>query len=65
MKLDFQRQPTNSTEFINTWVSENTNGKIKDLIPPGVINRMTALVLANALALKVVLKNKSFSLKLN
>jgi len=51
-KLDFQTKPTNSTKYINNWVSEKTNGKIKDLIPPGVINQLTTLVITNALALK-------------
>jgi len=50
--LDFQGQPKESTKFINDWVSEKTNGKITNLIPPGVINQLTSLVIANALALK-------------
>merc|ERR1719457_65459 len=52
-RLDFQNQPENATKIINSWVSENTNEKIKNLIPEGVINTMTKLVIANALALKV------------
>ena len=55
MNIDFRNHPENSTEYINNWVSENTNGKINDLIPEGVINRNTALIIANALALKVAL----------
>jgi len=52
-RLDFQNQPESATKIINSWVSENTNEKIKNLIPKGVINTMTKLVIANALALKV------------
>ena len=52
-RLDFQNQPESATKIINNWVSENTNEKIKNLIPKGVINTMTKLVIANALALKV------------
>lgn len=34
---------------INAWVSEETEGKIEDLIPPGTLNSLTRLVLANAI----------------
>ncbi|MGE3805547.1 MAG: serpin family protein [Gemmataceae bacterium] len=37
---------------INTWVEENTNDKIKDLIPSGVLDSDTRLVLTNAIYFK-------------
>lgn len=37
---------------INGWVEDNTNDRIKDLIPPGVLNPDTVLVLANAIFFK-------------
>merc|ERR1719376_877771 len=52
-RLDFQHQPKSATKIINDWVSENTNEKVKNLIPEGAIDTMTKLVIANALALKV------------
>ena len=36
-------------EIINDWVSEQTEGKIENLLPPGVINAITSLVLTNAI----------------
>ncbi len=47
--LDFANAPEKSRITINDWVSEQTEGKIKDLIPPGVINALTRLVLTNAI----------------
>jgi len=46
--LDFQRKPEDSRTVINDWVSEQTEGKIKNLIPPGVISDLTQLLLTNA-----------------
>ena len=37
---------------INRWVEQQTNDKIKDLIPPGSLNAMTRLVLTNAVYFK-------------
>ncbi|MDP6439518.1 MAG: serpin family protein, partial [Candidatus Brocadiia bacterium] len=37
---------------INAWVEEETKEKIKDLIPKGVLNEMTRLVLTNAIYFK-------------
>jgi serpin B len=47
--VDFIKQTEQSRATINQWVSDQTQGKIKDLIPPGVINDMTRLVLTNAI----------------
>lgn len=46
--LDFFTDPEGSRLIINDWVSEQTEGKIADLIPPGVISALTRLVLVNA-----------------
>ncbi len=37
---------------INAWVEERTNRRIQDLIPAGVLDEMTRLVLANAIYFK-------------
>jgi serpin B len=47
--LDFQKEPEPSRQTINDWVSEQTEEKIKDLIPQGAITPDTRLVLANAI----------------
>jgi serpin B len=50
--LDFAGAPENARQTINSWVADHTNQKIKDLIPPGVINDATRLVLTNAIYFK-------------
>jgi serpin B len=50
--LDYVGDPEGSRQTINDWVSDQTEDKIKDLIPPGVIDAMTRLVLANAIYFK-------------
>ncbi|HWU42662.1 MAG TPA: serpin family protein [Bdellovibrio sp.] len=51
--LDFQKQPEPSRLKINQWVSEKTQQKIKDLLPPGSIDpEITDLVLTNAIYFK-------------
>lgn len=47
--LDFAQSPDPSRVTINQWVSDQTEGKIKDLIPQGAIDRLTRLVLTNAI----------------
>jgi serpin B len=47
--LDFINEPEESRLAINRWASDQTEGRIKDIIPPGVINAFTKLVLANAI----------------
>ena len=39
---------------INTWVESQTGNKIKDLLPGGVLNALTTLVLVNAIYFKVI-----------
>jgi serpin B len=47
--LDFIKNPEPSREVINRWVSDQTEGRIKDLLPEGSINPLTRLVLTNAI----------------
>jgi serpin B len=43
------KDPEQARVTINNWVSDQTQEKIKDLIPQGAINAMTRLVLTNAI----------------
>jgi serpin B len=47
--LDFSKDPEAARATINDWVSEQTEKRIEDLIPQGVINSVTRLVLTNAI----------------
>jgi len=47
--LDFIQAPEESRIIINDWVSEQTEGRIEDLIPQGMIDSLTRLVLTNAI----------------
>ncbi|MBI2831485.1 MAG: serpin family protein [Chloroflexi bacterium] len=47
--LDFMKSPEPSRVTINQWVSDQTEGKIKDLLPQGSITDLTRLVLTNAI----------------
>ncbi|MFA5308000.1 MAG: serpin family protein [Dehalococcoidales bacterium] len=47
--LDFIKNTDQSREVINQWVSDQTEGRIKDLIPEGSIDSLTRLVLTNAI----------------
>jgi len=47
--LDFSEAPEEARQAINTWVSDRTNGLIDNLIPQGIINTLTRLVLTNAI----------------
>ena len=46
---DFAGAPEESRVRINDWVSSETQDKIRDLLPPGVVNSLTRLVLTNAI----------------
>ncbi|MFH0977662.1 MAG: serpin family protein [Candidatus Woesearchaeota archaeon] len=52
VNLDFIRDTENSRQTINSFIEEQTNNKIKDLIPKGFINQLTRLVLTNAIYFK-------------
>ena len=44
--------PAAAAQHINKWVADQTRDKIRDLIPANALNKLTRLVLANALYLK-------------
>ena len=50
--LDFIEETEKSRKTINDWVAEQTKDKILDLIPAGVLNALTRLVLTNAIYFK-------------
>ena len=45
---DFASNPDGSRSRINRWVSDETEGKVQDLVPPGLIDALTRMVLVNA-----------------
>lgn len=50
--LNFIASPEQSRLTINSWVEDNTNNKIKDLLPPSSITEATRMVLTNAIYFK-------------
>lgn len=44
--------PETARQQINTWVEEKTQTRIKELIPPGILDALTRLVLVNAIYFK-------------
>jgi serpin B len=51
-EVDFVGATEAARQTINNWVEEKTNGKIKDLIQQGVLDKLTRLVLTNAIYFK-------------
>ncbi len=52
INMDFVGNPEGSRQTINSWVADQTNNKILNLIPAGAINNLTRLVLTNAIYFK-------------
>ena len=50
--VDFVKETEKTRLRINQWVEDQTNEKIKDLIPQGALDAMTRLVLTNAIYFK-------------
>jgi len=50
--VDYKADAEDARRRINTWVENQTNDKIKDLIAEGFLNAQTRLVLANAIYFK-------------
>ena len=50
--VDYVGQTEAARQEINTWVEKQTAEKIKDLLPQGVLDKMTRLVLTNAIYFK-------------
>ncbi len=56
--LDFIGAAEASRQTINRWVEQQTEDRIKELIPQGVIDRATRLVLTNAVYFNAAWKNR-------
>ncbi len=54
--VDFSKSE-DARQAINLWVAAQTNDKIKDLIPEGLLNELTRLVIANAVYFKGAWQN--------
>jgi serpin B len=50
--LDFGLDPAGKAHYINAWIEEQTRKRIQNLIPPGALDSLTRIVLANAIYLK-------------
>ena len=50
--FDFSDDPEGARSVINTWVSNNTNNRIADLIPRGVLDASTLMIIVNAIYFK-------------
>ncbi|MCH96709.1 serpin-ZX, partial [Trifolium medium] len=50
--LDFINKADETTETVNLWTEKETNGLIRDILPPGSIDSLTRLIFANALYFK-------------
>jgi serpin B len=50
--LDFIKDAEGSRQSINEYISDKTQGKIKDLIPQGAVTDLTRLILTNAIYFK-------------
>ncbi|KAF1077505.1 serpin family protein [Methanogenium sp. MK-MG] len=50
--MDFTSAPEASRQTINRWVEDQTEDRIKDLIPAGAIDSLTQLVITNAVYFK-------------
>jgi serine protease inhibitor len=50
--VDYRRDPDAAAALISAWTSQQTHGKIPEIIPEGVLDRLTRLVLVNAIYLK-------------
>ncbi len=50
--LDYQNATEESRNFINDWVEQQTNDRIKNLLTPGNLSPLTVMVLTNAIYFK-------------
>ena len=50
--LNYKAGPDAAAKVINGWVEKHTHGKIKNIIPSGVLTKSTPLVLTNAVYFK-------------
>lgn len=47
--VDFAQDPEGARQLVNDWVAEQTEERIRDILPQGAIDATTRLVLANAI----------------
>jgi serpin B len=50
--VDYARDPDTARRLVNAWTSGQTHDRIPEIVPAGVLDRLTRLVLVNALHLK-------------
>ncbi len=50
--VDFAADPEAARRAVNSWVEDQTKGRIPDILPQGAIDQLTRLVLANAIYFK-------------
>jgi serpin B len=51
-EVDFMDATEQARQAINAWVEKQTQDKIQELLKPGILNRLTKLVLTNAIYFK-------------
>jgi serpin B len=56
-QVDYKRDAEGARLAINHWTSGQTHGKIPHLVPPNMLDRLTRLVLVNAIYLKAPWEN--------
>lgn len=56
-ELDFSKN-VEAAQIINTWIEQQTNDKIKNMIDPGALSDLTRLVLTNAIYFKGLWENQ-------
>lgn len=56
--VDFIKSTEEARNVINMWVEENTDNRIKDLVPKGALDSQTRLALVNAIFFKAAWKEK-------
>ena len=50
--VDYEQAAESARNAINAWVEDKTRSKIENLIPPGILDTLTRLVLVNAIYFK-------------
>lgn len=50
--LDFAAEPERARKTINAWIERETEGRVKDTVPPGFIQPLTRFALVNAIYFK-------------
>src|SRR5208283_5006380 len=56
--VDFQKAAESARQIINQYISDQTQGKITQLLPPGAVNSLTRLVLTNAIYFNAAWQNQ-------